>query len=212
MLSELNGFQAIYIYCGKCDLRKGIDGLATLVKEQFHLDPFQKDVLFLFCGCRTDRFKGLVWEGDGFCLLYKRIEAGRLRWPRSQEEAGRKSTALRHLPPSRQEKGRTGQGKIQLQVCAVGYLNLRRMRPALSQTGMVKIRTEMGSVALRQPPEIRFQALQTLVDHQRGHLAPSNHGGHQQRSRGSGRICAGVPGERHPDHRQLLPKERTDRI
>ena len=42
------GFQAIYIYCGKCDLRKGIDGLATLVKEQFHLDPFQKDVLFLF--------------------------------------------------------------------------------------------------------------------------------------------------------------------
>ena len=27
--------------------RKGIDGLATLVKEQFHLDPFQKEVLFL---------------------------------------------------------------------------------------------------------------------------------------------------------------------
>lgn len=45
MLSEITGFQAIYIYCGKCGLRKGIDGLATLVKEQFHLDPFQKDVL-----------------------------------------------------------------------------------------------------------------------------------------------------------------------
>ena len=87
MRPEITGFQAIYIHCGKCDLRKGIDGLATLVKEQFHLDPFQKDVLFLFCGCRTDRFKGLVWEGDGCCLLYKRIEAGRLRWPRSQEEA-----------------------------------------------------------------------------------------------------------------------------
>ena len=71
MRSEITGFQAIYIYCGKCNLRKGIDGLATLVKEQFHLDPFQKDVLFLFCGCRTDRFKGLVWECDGFCLLYK---------------------------------------------------------------------------------------------------------------------------------------------
>ena len=38
MLSEITGFQAIYIYCGKCDLRKGIDGLATLVKEQFRLD------------------------------------------------------------------------------------------------------------------------------------------------------------------------------
>ena len=89
MISDITGFQAINIYCGKCDLRKGIDGLATLVKEQFHLDPFQKDVLFLFCGCRTDRFKGLVWEGDGSCLLYKRIEAGRLRWPRSQVEAAK---------------------------------------------------------------------------------------------------------------------------
>ena len=97
MLSEITGFQAIYIYCGKCDLRKGIDGLATLVKEQFRLDPFQKNVLFLFCGCRTDRFKGLVWEGDGFCLLYKRIEAGRLRWPRSQEEAARISQEELHL-------------------------------------------------------------------------------------------------------------------
>lgn len=97
MLSEITGFRAIYIYCGKCDFRKGIDGLATLVKEQFHLDPFQKDVLFLFCGSRTDRFKVLVWEGDGFCLLYKRIEAGRLRWPRSQEEAARISPEDLHL-------------------------------------------------------------------------------------------------------------------
>ena len=64
------------------NVRKGIDGLATLVKEQFHLDPFQKEVLFLFCGCRTDRFKVQIREGDGFDgfgLLYKRIEAGRLR-------------------------------------------------------------------------------------------------------------------------------------
>ena len=91
MLSENTGFQAIYIYCGKCDLRKGIDGLATLVKEQFHLDPVS------FLRMRTDRFKGLVWEGDGFCLLYKRIEAGRLRWPRSQEEAAELSPEELHL-------------------------------------------------------------------------------------------------------------------
>ena len=97
MLSEITGFRAIYIYCGKCDLRKGIDGLATLVKEQFHLGPFQKEVLFLFLRMRTDRFKGLVWEGDGFCLLYKRIEAGRLRWPRSQEEATTISPEEHHL-------------------------------------------------------------------------------------------------------------------
>ena len=87
MLSEFSGFEEIYIACGRSDLRKGIDGLATLVKEKFNLSPFQKNVLFLFCGGRQDRFKGLVWEGDGFVLLYKRIEEGRLRWPRNQEEA-----------------------------------------------------------------------------------------------------------------------------
>ncbi|MCF2543592.1 IS66 family insertion sequence element accessory protein TnpB, partial [Blautia producta] len=29
-----------------------------------------KDTLFLFCGKRNDRIKGLLWEGDGFLLLY----------------------------------------------------------------------------------------------------------------------------------------------
>ena len=40
MLSKMNGFEAIYLYAGKSDLRKGIDGLAALVKEQFNLNPF----------------------------------------------------------------------------------------------------------------------------------------------------------------------------
>ena len=82
MLEDVAKIRRVVLACGMVDLRKGIDGLATLVKEQFHLDPFQKEVLFLFCGCRTDRFKVQIREGDGFDgfgLLYKRIEAGRLR-------------------------------------------------------------------------------------------------------------------------------------
>lgn len=86
MLSSEQGFRQIYIACGYTDLRHGIDGLSCIIQEQFRLSPFQKDVLFLFCGRRQDRFKGLVWEGDGFLLLYKRIEAGRLQWPRTMEE------------------------------------------------------------------------------------------------------------------------------
>ena len=49
----------IYIATGYTDLRKGIDGLAGLIQEQFHLDIFE-DTLFLFCGKRNDRIKGLV--------------------------------------------------------------------------------------------------------------------------------------------------------
>ncbi|MGI6110919.1 MAG: IS66 family insertion sequence element accessory protein TnpB [Bilifractor sp.] len=86
MLRDVSSLTKIYIACGHTDLRKGIDGLASLVKEHFRLDPFQKDVLFLFCGSRMDRFKALVWEGDGFLLLYKRLEAGSFKWPRNTTE------------------------------------------------------------------------------------------------------------------------------
>ena len=43
--------------------------------------------LFLFCGSRNDRFKGLLWDGEGFILLYKRFENGHLSWPRHSSEA-----------------------------------------------------------------------------------------------------------------------------
>lgn len=86
MLRDLSCLTKIYIACGRTDLRKGIDGLASIVKEQFRLNPFQKDILFLFCGSRTDRFKALVWEGDGFLLMYKRLEAGSFKWPRNSTE------------------------------------------------------------------------------------------------------------------------------
>lgn len=85
MLREAK-FKEIYIACGYTDLRNGIDGLATVIKEKFELNPFKKDVVFLFCGRRSDRMKALVWEGDGFLLLYKRLEAGRYKWPRSIDE------------------------------------------------------------------------------------------------------------------------------
>ena len=85
MLAEAN-WSRIYIALGYTDMRCGIDGLASKVKEYYHLNPFEKDVLYLFCGRKPDRIKGLVWEGNGFMLLYKRLEAGKFKWPRSKEE------------------------------------------------------------------------------------------------------------------------------
>ena len=86
MLKGNDFFKKVYIACGYTDLRNGIDGLAALIQYQFHLDPFDKGTLFLFCGRRSDRIKGLLWEGDGFLLLYKRLSDGRYMWPRSKEE------------------------------------------------------------------------------------------------------------------------------
>ena len=79
-------FKKVYIACGRTDLRLGIDGLATLIQSQFGMNALQEEVLFLFCGTKKDRIKGLLWEGDGFVLLYKRVENGSYQWPRNSQE------------------------------------------------------------------------------------------------------------------------------
>ena len=75
MLNDATGFDKIFIATGYTDLRRGIDGLASTIKYQFELDPFQKNILFLFCGKRTDRIKGLVWEGLSAAFCYPHISS-----------------------------------------------------------------------------------------------------------------------------------------
>ena len=42
--------------------------------------------IIIACGGRGDWIKGLLWEGNGFPLLYKRLENGSFAWPRTPEE------------------------------------------------------------------------------------------------------------------------------
>ena len=69
-------------------MRKSIDGLAALVQQQFQLDLFASSA-FLFCGRRRDRMKVLLWEDDGFLLLYKRLEDGKFSWPHNEQDITR---------------------------------------------------------------------------------------------------------------------------
>lgn len=39
MLNDATGFSHVYFACGYTDLRRGIDGLVSLVKYSFRLDP-----------------------------------------------------------------------------------------------------------------------------------------------------------------------------
>ena len=87
MLEDVLGIRRVVLACGTVDLRKGIDGLAMIIGDKYDQNPFEKGTLFLFCGQRADRIKGLLWMGTGFLLLYKRFEAGRLSWPRTTQEA-----------------------------------------------------------------------------------------------------------------------------
>ena len=84
--ARVSQFKKVYLAPGFTDLRRGIDGLTAIVRFQFSLDPYDKNTLFLFCGRRSDRIKALLWEGDGFLLLYKRLEAGTFKWPRKEDD------------------------------------------------------------------------------------------------------------------------------
>jgi transposase len=86
MLNDLSSNQQVYLVTGYTDLRRSIDGLAMIIQGQLRLDPFSS-ALFLFCGRRRDRIKGLLWERDGFLLLYKRLDNGQFQWPRNETEA-----------------------------------------------------------------------------------------------------------------------------
>ena len=57
MFNDATGFKRIFLKVGYTDLRKGIPGLTAMIRESFGCDPYEKNVLFLFCGRRTDRIK-----------------------------------------------------------------------------------------------------------------------------------------------------------
>ena len=85
MLGDYSHAEHIYIVCGRTGMHKSIDALASCVKQSFQLDPFSNS-LFLLCVHQSDRMKALLWEGNGFVLLYKRLENGRFQWPKTGNE------------------------------------------------------------------------------------------------------------------------------
>lgn len=66
---------AIYVHTAPTDLRKGFDGLSGIVRGEFGADP-QDGSMFVFFNRRQDRMKILLWDGSGYWLFYKLLEAG----------------------------------------------------------------------------------------------------------------------------------------
>lgn len=66
------------------DFRKGMDGLAALVRETLGANPYG-GVIYVFRSRRADRVKLLFWDGTGLVLASKRLEEGSFRWPTLRE-------------------------------------------------------------------------------------------------------------------------------
>jgi len=65
------------------DMRRGFDGLASIVQGALLEDPFSGHV-FVFRGRKGDRVKVLWWSGDGMCMFAKRLEHGHFVWPEAR--------------------------------------------------------------------------------------------------------------------------------
>lgn len=72
---NLAGHTKIYAYTEPTDMRKGFDGLSGIVRSQWGADPTDGS-LFLFVNRRRDRLKILHFDGGGFWLYYRLLEAG----------------------------------------------------------------------------------------------------------------------------------------
>ena len=66
----------VHLALGYTDMRKGLDGLATLVQEHLKKDPFSGH-LFAFRGKSARKLKILFWDGNGLCLFTSGRRPGR---------------------------------------------------------------------------------------------------------------------------------------
>lgn len=74
----------VFLATEAVDFRKGMDGLAAHVANNFDLDPFD-GAIFVFRSRGAKRLKLLVWDGTGLVLTTKRLNEGRFTWPKPQE-------------------------------------------------------------------------------------------------------------------------------
>ena len=75
---------SIYIKPGSTDMRKSINGLSSMVQNEFRLNVYDRS-LFAFGNRRRNTIKILYWDRNGFCLWQKRLEKDKFPWPDSEE-------------------------------------------------------------------------------------------------------------------------------
>jgi len=65
----------IHVYTQAADMRKGVNGLSGIIRGEFGTDPADGS-WFVFINRRRDRMKILHFDGGGFWLYYRVLEAG----------------------------------------------------------------------------------------------------------------------------------------
>ena len=78
---------SIYIKPGYTDMRKRAEGLSFIIRNEMGKDPLEKSI-FLFCGKNLKRISAIVWDGNGYLELSKRLTCEMsYKWPKCKKEA-----------------------------------------------------------------------------------------------------------------------------
>lgn len=75
-----------YLHRHATDMRKGFDSLCGIVTSQLKMDVLNGSV-FIFINKKHNQVKLLLWEGDGFCVYYKRVEKGTFEMADTNDES-----------------------------------------------------------------------------------------------------------------------------
>ena len=75
----------IFVCLTPIRMNLSFDRLMGLAQETFDQDPVLGH-LFLFLNRQRDRVKILFWDVDGFCIWYKRLEAGTFELPSAENQ------------------------------------------------------------------------------------------------------------------------------
>jgi transposase len=85
----------VYLHRDPVDFRYGMNSLSILVEQAMRLNPMDSS-LYIFGNRRRDRVKILGWDGSGFWLMTKRLEADHFIWPSNKTEVVTLTTDLLH--------------------------------------------------------------------------------------------------------------------
>lgn len=132
----INNQQRYFLFRDVVDMRKGIDGLSGLVRDQLKLNPLSSDV-YLFLNRKRNQVKLLMWDKDGFALYYKRLEQGTyVREKYVNAETGK--IIIGELPSRAIDKGVFGENLIAQIITDkyVDHLPLYRQIERFKRSGM----------------------------------------------------------------------------
>ena len=78
---NLGDHRKYYVYRKETDMRKGFDSLCGIIRNELNKQIMNGDA-FIFINRPRTHLKLLLWEHDGFTIVYRRLEKGAFEVPK----------------------------------------------------------------------------------------------------------------------------------